>query len=81
MVSLINVNFECPTCAQKIYVYENYLVNKEGLACPNCSTEFPLTEFEKLKKAIKEISEVVENLCSRDERNRPQPSWGIKLDM
>lgn len=78
---MIIVSFTCDTCGQKINIYENYLENKSGLICPNCSSEFPNTEFLKLKTAVLTISSVKSNLFRSDNLNRPQHSWDFKFEM
>lgn len=54
-------NFECIKCHCKFNVESRYLVQKENLACPNCSTELPNDVFEKLKSSATALKEYDEN--------------------
>lgn len=48
----MKVKFSCNTCNEDFNISYEYLIAKEALSCPNCSTEFPKPSFENLKNGI-----------------------------
>ena len=54
-------SFECCTCGETFRVFDDNLVKKDSLICPNCSNQLPDDVFQKLKAAAKLLLEVNEN--------------------
>lgn len=48
----MKVKFSCNTCGEDFNISYEYLISKEALSCPNCSTEFPKPSFDNLKDGI-----------------------------
>ena len=48
----MKVKFSCNTCNEDFNISYKYLIKKEELSCPNCSTKFPKSSFDNLKDWI-----------------------------
>ncbi len=47
------LKFICPKCDLSFTIEDKNLLQKENICCPNCSLEYPQTEFNNLKDGIK----------------------------
>lgn len=78
---MITINFSCPTCSQKTVLQEKYLQRKKDLTCQNCSSVFPDSEFQELKRAVLEIANVEHKLYSDVSPELGESHWQFKIEM
>lgn len=62
----MKIKFSCNNCYEDFNISAKYLIEKDGVICPNCSTEFPETSFSDLKDGIRKIEKCRDELPSVD---------------
>lgn len=63
---MIVVEFTCNNCGQSFNVFDEYLVKKDSVVCPNCSTNFPNESFELLKDGMQKLYDCQKTLPLED---------------
>lgn len=60
----MKIKFSCNKCGENFNVSAKYLIEKDAVICPNCSSEFLNSSFVKLKEGIIKIQKCKDELSS-----------------
>jgi DNA-directed RNA polymerase subunit RPC12/RpoP len=72
----MKIKFICNECNEEFNIMDEFLIKKDSVVCPNCSSKFDQESFKILKDGISSLSKCKKTLPSQDVNG----SWCSLID-